>query len=123
MNARSKGVHDGHASAVSSNDAEKSETYIDTLEPASTGGPYTDDVVNDSSPITLSNEGLTGTRELETTKASSERVDRGTPSSSSKGKCETELRNSFFPFKFQRLQHDICQCWLHQKSLEARSST
>ena len=40
---------------------------------------YTDEVVNDSSLITLSNEGSSGTTEMETTKASSERVDRGTP--------------------------------------------
>ena len=33
-------------------------------------------MVNDSSPITLSNEGMSGTIEVETTKASSERVDR-----------------------------------------------
>ena len=79
--------------------------------------------MHDSSPITLSNEGLSGTTEVETTKASSERVERGTPLSLSKGERETELRNSFFPFKFQWLQHDICQCWLHQGSLEARSST
>ena len=131
MDVGSKGVHNGQISAVSSNGAEKSETHIDTLEPASTGAPfpvkkvllYTDDVVNDSSPITLSNEGLSGTTEVETTKPSSERVDRGTTLSSSKGECETELRNSFFPFKFQWLQYDICQCWLHQRSLEARSST
>ena len=39
--------------------------------------PYTeDDVVNDSSPIILSNAGLSGKREFETTNASSERVDR-----------------------------------------------
>ena len=77
----------GQVSAVYSNGAEKSETHIDTLEPASTGAPfpgkkvlpYTDDVVNDSSPFTLSNEGLDGTNEVETTKASSQRVDRGTP--------------------------------------------
>ena len=41
--------------------------------------PYPDDMVNDYSPITLSNEGLSGTNKVETTKASSERVDRGTP--------------------------------------------
>ena len=66
----SKGIHNGQVSAVSSNGAEKSETCIDTLELASTGAPfpgkkvlpYTDDVVNDSSPITLSDEGLSGTR-------------------------------------------------------------
>ena len=51
----SKGVHNGKVSAVSSNGAEKSETHIDNLEPASTGAPfsgkkvlpYTDDMVND----------------------------------------------------------------------------
>ena len=82
----SKGAHNGQISAVSSNGAEKSETHIDTLEPASTCAPfpgkkvlpYTDDMVNDSSPITLSDEGLSGTIEVETTKASSERVERGT---------------------------------------------
>ena len=87
MDVGSKGVHNGQVPAVSSNGAEKSETHIDTLEPASTGAsfpgkkvlPYTDDVVNDSSPITLSDEGFSGTIEVETTKASSERVDRGTP--------------------------------------------
>ena len=64
MDVGSKGVHNGQVSAVSSNGAEKSETCIDILEPASTGAPvpvkevlpYTEDVVNDSSPITLSNE-------------------------------------------------------------------
>ena len=83
----SKCVHNGQVSAVYSNGAEKSEIHIDTLEPASTGTPfprkkvllYTDDVVNDSFPITLSNEGLDGTNEVETTKASSERVKRGSP--------------------------------------------
>ena len=40
---------------------------------------YTDDLVNDSSPIILSNESLSSINEVETTKASSERVDRGTP--------------------------------------------
>ena len=87
MDVGSKGVHNGQIPAVSSNGAEKSETHIDTLEPAATGAPfpgkevlpYTDDVVSDSSPITLSNEGLSGTNEVETAKASSERVDRGTP--------------------------------------------
>ena len=87
MDAESKCVHNGQVSAVYSNGSEKSETYIDTQEPASTGAPfpekkvlpYTDDVVNDSSPIALSNEGLDGTNEVETTKASSERVKRGSP--------------------------------------------
>ena len=87
MNVGSKGVHNGQVSTVSSNGAEKSETHIDTLEPASTGAPfpgkmvlpYTDNVVNDSSPITLSNEGLSGTTDVEKTKASSERVGRRTP--------------------------------------------
>ena len=42
--------------------------------------PYRDDVVNDPLPhITLSNESLSDTTEVETTKASSERVDRGIP--------------------------------------------
>ena len=48
----SKCVHNGQVSAVYSNRAEKSETHIDTLEPASTRAPfpgkkvlpYTDDV-------------------------------------------------------------------------------
>ena len=87
MDVGSKGVHNGQVSAVSSNGAEKSEACIDNLEPASTGAlfpgkkvlPYADDVVNDSSPITLSDDDLSGTIEVETTKASSERVDRGTP--------------------------------------------
>ena len=82
-----KCFHNGQVSAVYSNGAEKSETHIGTLKPASTGVPfpgkkvlpYTDDVVNDSSSITLSNEGLDSTNEVETTKASSERVDKGTP--------------------------------------------
>ena len=51
----SKGVHNGQVSALSLNGAEKSETHIDTLQPASIGAPfpgkkvlpYTDDVVND----------------------------------------------------------------------------
>ena len=88
MDVGYKCVHNGQVSAVYSNDTEKSETHIDTLEPASTGAsffwkkkvlPYTDDVVNGSSTITLFNEGLDGTNEVETIKASSERVDRGTP--------------------------------------------
>ena len=87
MDVGSKCVHNGQVSAVYSNGAEKSETHIDTLEPASTGAPfpgkkvltYTNNVVNDSFPITLSNEGLDGTNEVETTKALSKRVDRGTP--------------------------------------------
>ena len=42
--------------------------------------PYRDDVVNDPLPhITLSNESLSGTTEVETTKTSSERVGRGIP--------------------------------------------
>ena len=83
-NVGSKGVHNGQVSAVSSNGAEKSETCIDTLEPASTGALllgkrlYTeDDVENDSSLIALSNEDLSGMAQTETTKASSETVDRG----------------------------------------------
>ena len=87
MDVGSKGVHNGQVSAVSPNGAEKSENHIETLKPASTGAsfpgkkflPYTDDVVNGSSPITLSNEGLSDTTEVETTKVSSERVDRGFP--------------------------------------------
>ena len=87
MDVGSKVVHNGQISAVSSNGAEKSGTHIGTLEPAPIGAPfpgkevllYTDDVVSDSSPITLSNESLSGTNEVETTKASSQRVDRGTP--------------------------------------------
>ena len=87
MDVGSKGVHNGQVSAVSSNGAEKSETRIDILEPASAGAPfrgekvlpYTYDIVNGSSPITLSDEGLSGTTVVETTKASSERVDRETP--------------------------------------------
>ena len=77
MDVGSKGVHNGQVFAVSSNGAEKSETRIDTLEPASTGAPfpgkkvlpYIDDVVNDLSPITLSDESLSGTVEVEMTKA------------------------------------------------------
>ena len=77
MDVGSKGVHNGQVFAVSSNGAEKSETRIDTLEPASTGPPfpgkkvlpYIDDVVNDLSPITLSDESLSGTVEVEMTKA------------------------------------------------------
>ena len=87
MDIGSKSVHNGQVSTVYSNGAEKLETHIGTLEPASTGAPFpgkkvlphTDDVVNDSSPIAPSNEGLDGTNEVETTKASSERVDRGPP--------------------------------------------
>ena len=83
----SKCVPNGQVSAVYSNDTEKSETHLTPwnqllqllplLEKKVL--PYTDDVMNDSSPITLSNEGLDGTNEVETIKASSERVDRGTP--------------------------------------------
>ena len=83
----SKCVHNGQVSAVYSNDTEKSETHLTPwnqllqllplLEKKVL--PYTDDVMNDSSPITLSNEGLDGTNKVETIKASSERVDRGTP--------------------------------------------
>ena len=55
MDVGSKGVHNGQVSALSLNGAEKSETHIDTLQPASIGAPfpgkkvlpYTDDVVND----------------------------------------------------------------------------
>ena len=87
MDITSKCVHNGQVSIVYSNGAEKSQTHIGTLEPASTGAPfprkkvlpYTDDVVNDSSPITLSNEGLDGTNEVETSKTSSEGVERGPP--------------------------------------------
>ena len=87
MDVGSKGVHNGQVSAFSLNGTEKSETHIETLKSASTGAPfpgkkvlpYTDDVVNHSFTITLSNEGLSGTTEVQTTKASSERVDRGTP--------------------------------------------
>ena len=101
------GVYNGQVSAISSNGAEKSETHIDTPEPASSCAVFpgkkvlldTDDVVNDSSTITLSNEDLSGTTKMETTKASYERVGRG-----------TELRNSLFPFKCHWLQHDIYQC-------------
>ena len=87
INAEFKGVHNGQLSAVFSKGAAKSETHIGTLEPASTCAAfpgkevllYTDDMVNDSSPIALSDEGISGTIEVETTKASSERVERGTP--------------------------------------------
>ena len=88
MDVGSEGVHNEQVSAVSANGAGKSEIRIDTLEPASTGVPlrekkvleHTEDgVVNDSSSITPSNESLSGTRTVEKTKASSERVDRGTP--------------------------------------------
>ena len=66
MGVGSKCLHNGQVSAFYSNGAEKSETHIDILEPASTGAPfpgkrvlqYTDDVVNDSSSITLSIEGF-----------------------------------------------------------------
>ena len=40
MDVGSKGVHNGQVSAVSSNGAEKSETHIDTLKPASTGASF-----------------------------------------------------------------------------------
>ena len=40
VDAGSKCVHNGQISAVYSNDAEKSETYIDTLEAASTGASF-----------------------------------------------------------------------------------
>ena len=40
MDVGSKCDHNGLVSAVYSNGAEKSETYIDTLEPASTGAPF-----------------------------------------------------------------------------------
>ena len=87
MDVGSNSVDNGWVSIASSNGAEKSETHIDTLEPASTGAPfpgkkvlpYTDDLVNGSNPIILSNESLSGTTEVETTMALSERVDRGTP--------------------------------------------
>ena len=87
MDVGSKGVHNGQVSAASSNGAEKSETHIDILEPSSTGAPfpgkkvrtYPDNVVNNSSLVTISNEGLSDTNEMETTKASSERVDREIP--------------------------------------------
>ena len=83
----SMGVHNWQVSAVSSNSGEKSETHIDTPEPASSCAVFpgkkvlldTDDVVNDSSTIAISNEDLSGTKKMETTKDSSERVGRGTP--------------------------------------------
>ena len=87
MDVGFKSVHNGQVSAFSSNGAEKLVTNIETLEPAYTYAffpgknvlSYTDDLLNDSSLITLSNEGLSSTTEVETTKASSERLDRGTP--------------------------------------------
>ena len=87
MDVGCKGVHNGQVSAVFSNGAAKSETHINILEPSFTGAPfpgkkvcpYADNAVNNSSPVTISNEGLSNTSEMETTKASSERVDRGTP--------------------------------------------
>ena len=79
------GVHNEQVSAVSATGAEKSETRIETLEQTFTGASlkgkvlsYSDDVVNDFSPITLSNEGLSDTTEMETTMALTERVDRRT---------------------------------------------
>ena len=74
MNVVSEGVHNEQSSAASANGADKSEVRIDTLEPAFTGSPlpgkkflpYTDDAVNDSSLITLSNKSLSGTTEVKT---------------------------------------------------------
>ena len=66
----SEGVHDKQVSAVSANAAEKSKKKVLA---------YIDDVMSDSSPTALSDEGLSGTAKVETTKASSERVDRGHP--------------------------------------------
>ena len=74
MNVVSEGVHNEQSSAASVNGADKSEVRIDTLEPASTGSPlpgkkflpYTDDAVNYSSLITLSNRSLSGTTEVKT---------------------------------------------------------
>ena len=40
---------------------------------------YADGMVNDSLPSALSDEGLSGTTKVETTKVSSEMVDRGLP--------------------------------------------
>ena len=84
MDVGSEAVHNEQVSTISANGAEKSETCIDTLEPASAGALllgkrlYTeDDVENDSSLIALSNEDLSGMAQTETTKASSETVDRG----------------------------------------------
>ena len=87
MDVGSKGVYNEQVSAFSLNGTEKSATHNETLKPASTGAPffgkkvlsYTDDVVNHSFPITISNEDVSDTTKVETTKTSSERVDRGTP--------------------------------------------
>ena len=85
VDVRSEGVQNEQVSCVSANAAEKLETRIETLELASTGAPlprktvlaYTeDDMVNDSSPIALSDKYLSSTERVETTKALSERVDR-----------------------------------------------
>ena len=81
----SEGVQNQQISCVSANAAEKLETRIETLELASTAAPlpgkkvlaYTEDgMVNDSSPIALSDKDLSSTKRVETTKALSERVDR-----------------------------------------------
>ena len=40
MDIGSKSVHNGQVSTVYSNGAEKLETHIGTLEPASTGAPF-----------------------------------------------------------------------------------
>ena len=87
MDVRYMGVYNEQVSAVSANGAEKSESHIDIPEQAFTGASlngkkllsYTDDVVNDSSPINLSNQDLRDTTEIEMTINLSGRVDRRTP--------------------------------------------
>ena len=73
--------------AVSVNAAEKSETCVGPLESTSTDAPvpgerileYAGGMVNDSSPITLSDESLSGTTKVETIETSSKKVDKGPP--------------------------------------------
>ena len=84
---------------------------------------YTDDVVNDFSPITLSNDGLSDTAKMKTTMALTERVDRILINLHQKGNVKLNQGILFFPLEFQWLKHDICQCCLHHRSLEARSRT
>ena len=84
VDVESEGVHNEQVFVVFANAAEESETRIDTLDLTSTGAPLPgkkilayieDDVCTDA----LSNEGLSDKTKVETTNASSERVDKGTP--------------------------------------------
>ena len=60
---------------------------------------YTDDVVNDFSPITLSNDGLSDTAKMKTTMALTERVDRILINLHQKGNVKLNQGILFFSFE------------------------